>query len=103
MPQLAKGRTVSLVNPYRGLSAFDIEHAEWFSGGSQAVAEYRAHMRRMLSSPSAARLLPLVGPSGCGKSSLLRAGILASCLRGSPANAAAPATADAPATDRATA
>lgn len=105
--QLAKGRTASLVNPYRGLSAFDIEHAEWFSGRSQAVAEYRAHMRRMLSSPSAVRLLPLVGPSGCGKSSLLRAGILASCLRGSPATASAPAkadataTADAPATDRA--
>ena len=79
--QETKKRTVSLTNPYRGLSAFDIEHAEWFSGRSQTVAAYRAYIRAQLVAPSPSRLLPLVGPSGCGKSSLLRAGILASYLR----------------------
>ncbi|MFC6422050.1 BTAD domain-containing putative transcriptional regulator [Ornithinimicrobium tianjinense] len=57
--------------PWRGLVAYDVEDAEWFSGREHLVAEVLARL-------TSTRLLALVGASGSGKSSALRAGVLAS-------------------------
>src|SRR5882757_6409990 len=64
----------SAVCPYRGLEAFQQEHAGSFYGREKSTS---ALLKRL----AAARggdggLLMLVGPSGVGKSSLLRAGLL---------------------------
>ncbi|MEU6352528.1 helix-turn-helix domain-containing protein [Streptomyces sp. NPDC047072] len=60
--------------PYRGLRAFEEEHAEWFFGREALTATLVERLR----APAAAGggLLAVVGPSGSGKSSLLRAGLV---------------------------
>ncbi len=55
--------------PYRGLDAFDEEHAEYFVGREQDVA-------RLVERLEDGRFLAVVGPSGFGKSSLVRAGVV---------------------------
>ncbi|MEN3541058.1 helix-turn-helix domain-containing protein [Microbispora sp. ZYX-F-249] len=55
--------------PYRGLSSFQIEDAEWFFGRERLT-------RVVLERVADRRLLVLVGPSGSGKSSVLRAGVI---------------------------
>jgi hypothetical protein len=61
-------------SPYRGLAAFDFEHAPIFYGRSQAVAEV---IRALATQAEGGRAFVLVlGMSGSGKSSLLRAGVL---------------------------
>ena len=61
------------VCPYRGLEAFDEEHAEFFFGREADVALVVEKLK-------ASRFLAVLGPSGSGKSSLLKAGLL-SALR----------------------
>lgn len=56
--------------PWRGLSAYAVEDAEWFCGRERLTAELVARV-------AASRVLTVVGPSGSGKSSVLRAGLLA--------------------------
>ncbi|MGH8898235.1 MAG: hypothetical protein ACRDZ4_14740 [Egibacteraceae bacterium] len=56
-------------SPYKGLTAFQAEDAQWFFGREQLVAEL---IGRLSEKP----FLALVGPSGSGKSSVLRAGVL---------------------------
>lgn len=68
-------------NPYRGLSAFQIEDAEQFFGRAELVQELRGHIAALLSEQPPAKILLLQGATGCGKSSVLRAGLLASLLR----------------------
>lgn len=83
-------------DPYRGLSAFDIEHAEIFCGRDQQILElenlFRERHRQFLDSSREQRSavgesesLPFVvilGSSGSGKSSLARAGLAAKlCFR----------------------
>jgi WD40 repeat protein len=61
--------------PYRGLQAFDEEHAEFFFG-READTEW------LLEALRHSRFLAVVGPSGSGKSSLVRAGLIPALRRG---------------------
>lgn len=62
------------VCPYRGLQAFDEEHAPFYFGRQR-------ELQRLVERLKGARLLAVLGPSGSGKSSLVRAGLLPA-LRG---------------------
>ena len=64
-----------LLNPYKGLRAFDEADSEDFFGREAVTA--RLH-QRLTEESSSARFLAVVGPSGSGKSSLVRAGLLPS-------------------------
>ena len=55
--------------PYRGLEAFDEEHADLFFGREAAV-------QRLLEQLKGSRFIAVIAPSGSGKSSLVRAGLL---------------------------
>ncbi|MEJ2085763.1 MAG: serine/threonine-protein kinase [Acidobacteriota bacterium] len=57
------------VDPYPGLSAFELEDAEYFFGRELEVEALWKKLRRP-------HLLAVIGPSGAGKSSFLRAGLL---------------------------
>ena len=58
-------------NPYRGLFAFDEQHADDFYGREEMV-------QRLMATVQQEPLTAVVGPSGSGKSSLLHAGLLPS-------------------------
>ena len=60
-------------SPYRGLAAFEEQHAAFFFGRDTAAGEVLDRMSRRL---GGAGLLVVSGFSGAGKSSLLRAGVL---------------------------
>ncbi len=71
-------------SPFRGLAAFDTEHAEIFHGRTRAIAEAKDRLSRRARSrtredgqqePGTAFLL-ITGMSGSGKSSLVRAGLI---------------------------
>ena len=55
--------------PYRGLDAFEEEHAPFFFGRG-------AQVQRLLEDLRQSRFLAVIGQSGVGKSSLVRAGLL---------------------------
>jgi TIR domain len=57
------------VCPYRGLEAFDEDHAEFFFGRDTDTALVVEKLKD-------SRFLAVLGPSGCGKSSLIRAGVI---------------------------
>jgi WD40 repeat protein len=61
--------------PYRGLEAFDEDHADLFFGREAEVAQALERLRT-------ARFLAVLGASGSGKSSLIRAGIIPALRRG---------------------
>ncbi|GAA5173572.1 hypothetical protein GCM10023321_75480 [Pseudonocardia eucalypti] len=66
-------------NPYRGLAAYEKEHADYFFGREDLVERLRSRLKERLTARSAdtdGRMLVVVGPSGSGKSSLLRAGLI---------------------------
>jgi DNA-binding SARP family transcriptional activator len=71
-------REISPVCPYRGLLPYGAENADTFFGRDDDVA---ACLRRLRDS----MVLTVVGPSGVGKSSLVRAGVVASLVRGGAA------------------
>ncbi|WP_226967143.1 WD40 repeat domain-containing protein [Streptomyces phaeolivaceus] len=64
--------------PYRGLSAFTPQDAEWFFGRDRATA---ALVERIFERIGGGPLM-LVAPSGAGKSSLLNAGLVPALRRG---------------------
>lgn len=66
-------------SPFRGLRAFDAEHAALFFGRSRATSDLLAALREQRSQGCAFVLV--TGPSGCGKSSLVHAGVLPALLR----------------------
>ncbi|MEH2465839.1 nSTAND1 domain-containing NTPase, partial [Nostoc sp.] len=55
--------------PYRGLEAFDKQHAEFFFGRQKVVN----HIQQKL---DLAKFVPIIGVSGSGKSSVVRAGLI---------------------------
>jgi predicted Ser/Thr protein kinase len=61
-------------SPYRGLAAFDFEHAAIFFGRARAIDDVLGALRAQAASGRAFVLV--LGMSGSGKSSLLRAGVL---------------------------
>jgi uncharacterized protein YjbI with pentapeptide repeats len=61
--------------PYRGLKAFDIEHARLFFGRDAEVEHLLEQMR-------VDRFLAVIAASGSGKSSLVRAGVIPALHRG---------------------
>lgn len=63
------------VCPYRGLRAFDEEHAEFFFGREGDV-------QRIVEKLKSTRFLSIVGASGSGKSSLVRAGLIPALRKG---------------------
>jgi formylglycine-generating enzyme required for sulfatase activity len=68
---IVDGRGDAIVEdgPYRGLAAFDEQHARFYFGRE---LEIDAFLERLRDSPH----LPIVGPSGAGKSSFLNAGVI---------------------------
>ncbi|CAM5328225.1 hypothetical protein GCM10010261_18670 [Streptomyces pilosus] len=64
--------------PYRGLSAFTPQEADWFFGRERATA---ALVERVFERVGSGPLM-LVAPSGAGKSSLLNAGLVPALRRG---------------------
>ena len=66
-------------SPFRGLEAFDFEHADLFFGRASAI---RACIERLEQLAAAGRAFLLIyGMSGSGKSSLLRAGLLPALVK----------------------
>jgi len=63
------------VCPYRGLQAFDEEHAGFFFGRDSDI-------QRLVEKLKASRFLAVLGPSGSGKSSLARAGLVPALRKG---------------------
>ncbi len=61
--------------PYRGLQAFDEEHAEFFFGRDGDI-------QRLVEKLKTARFLAVLGPSGSGKSSIVRAGLIPAIRKG---------------------
>ncbi len=61
-------------HPFRGLSPFDVKHANIFFGRTRAIAELKQQLERQAARGSAFVLV--VGMSGSGKSSLVRAGLV---------------------------
>jgi WD40 repeat protein/uncharacterized caspase-like protein/energy-coupling factor transporter ATP-binding protein EcfA2 len=55
--------------PYRGLEAFDKDHAKFFFGRQKVVN----HIQQKL---DLAKFVPIIGASGSGKSSVVRAGLI---------------------------
>ena len=62
--------------PFRGLEAFDEEHAEYFVG-REALTQHLVEQIRE------DRFLAVIGPSGSGKSSVVRAGLIPQLRQGS--------------------
>jgi energy-coupling factor transporter ATP-binding protein EcfA2 len=55
--------------PYRGLEAFDKQHAQFFFGRKKVVED-------ILQKLTQAQFVPIIGASGSGKSSVVRAGLI---------------------------
>ncbi|MDF5711201.1 MAG: caspase family protein, partial [Nostoc sp. S4] len=60
---------VSEESPYRGLQAFDKEHAKFFFGRQKVVSLIQQKLTQ-------ANFIPIIGASGSGKSSVVRAGLI---------------------------
>jgi WD40 repeat protein/DNA-binding SARP family transcriptional activator len=72
---LADGARDTVMCPFKGLAAFDIDDAGYFYGRERLTAELVA---RLVGTP----LLGVIGPSGSGKSSVVRAGLLPALAEG---------------------
>src|SRR5262249_18830415 len=66
-------------SPFRGLDAFDFDHADLFFGRSHAIATCMERLKQLAGSGKA--FLLIYGMSGSGKSSLLRAGLMPAITR----------------------
>jgi WD40 repeat protein/tetratricopeptide (TPR) repeat protein len=70
----AEQKATWLQKPFRGLSAYDFEHAPIFFG--RGLAQLRAVERVVQNAAAGSAFLLVLGASGSGKSSLVRAGLL---------------------------
>ncbi|HLY29200.1 MAG TPA: protein kinase [Aggregatilineales bacterium] len=73
------GSTSSLINPYKGLRAFQETDAADFFGRAALTEQLLGHLTE---SGDGAHFLAVVGPSGSGKSSVVKAGLLPALRRG---------------------
>jgi WD40 repeat protein len=64
-------------NPYRGLSAFQVDEADLFFGRDELTERLWQRFKALYEQAGSTRLLAVLGPSGSGKSSVARAGLLA--------------------------
>ncbi len=67
--EMGEAVTLDLVNPYRGLHAFQEADAAIFYGRAAFVNQLISHL-------STSQFLAIVGPSGSGKSSVAKAGLI---------------------------
>jgi formylglycine-generating enzyme required for sulfatase activity len=67
-----------LDDPYRGLQAFDLEHATIFHGRDEETCELLQRLRDQ--QQAGCEFVVIVGASGSGKSSLARAGVAANLV-----------------------
>jgi WD40 repeat protein len=63
------------ISPYRGLQAFDEDHAEFFFGRDGDI-------QRLTEKLKVTRFIGVIGSSGSGKSSLVRAGVVPALKKG---------------------
>jgi WD40 repeat protein len=68
-----------VINPYKGLQAFQESDAENFFGREHLIEQLRD---RLLDDHPLFRFLAVVGPSGSGKSSVVKAGLIPALRRG---------------------
>src|SRR5262249_35113269 len=79
------GSTSSIVNPYKGLRAFqETDVADFF--GRAALTEQL--LGRLTENGDGGHFLAVVGPSGSGKSSVVKAGLIPALRRGALATSA---------------
>ncbi len=77
-----------VVNPYKGLRAFQEGDSDTFFGREALVAELVARLTETNGAEDpAARFLAIVGPSGSGKSSVVKAGLIPALRRSVAAGA----------------
>ncbi len=76
VPLASEIRTTS---PYRGLDAFEFEHADFYYGRTSAIAATEERLERQAENGKA--FLLIYGMSGTGKSSLMRAGLLPALVK----------------------
>lgn len=69
----------TLVNPYKGLRAFEEADAGDFFGRETLIAQLQA---RLAETSPLARFLAVIGPSGSGKSSVVKAGLIPTLRKG---------------------
>ena len=69
----------SIVNPYKGLRAFEEADAADFHGRDNLIAQL---LMRLAETDELSNFLAVIGPSGSGKSSVVKAGVLPALRRG---------------------
>ncbi len=74
--------TKNLINPYKGLRAFEEADVGQFYGREALTERLLNHLRPVSEVEDGNRLLVLVGPSGSGKSSVVKAGLLPQLRKG---------------------
>ncbi|MBX3083226.1 MAG: protein kinase [Anaerolineae bacterium] len=79
LPESQDGPMGEIVNPYKGLRAFQQADSDDFFGREQLTDQLAA---RLLEQDDYRRFLAVVGPSGSGKSSVVRAGLIPALRRG---------------------
>ena len=67
--------------PYRGLEAFELEHADIFFGRDKEISDLENRLRAREREESSCAFVAVVGASGSGKSSLVRAGLRGNLTR----------------------
>ena len=72
-------RTADIVNPYKGLRAFEQTDGEDFFGRDREIERL---IGRVADPSRSGRFVAVVGPSGSGKSSLVKAGLVPALRRG---------------------
>ncbi len=84
-PELVEmeAHNLSLVNPYKGLRAFQQGDAKDFFGRDSLTEELLDSLRE---TEGTYRFLAIIGPSGSGKSSVIKAGVLPALRRGAVPN-----------------